>query len=65
MRAKRFRWLTSALPRNPYFKFRAIVAAIVLVAVLTYTFWFVMLPIFLLAGLVAAYLRYSRPKDSL
>ena len=48
-----------------FFGQRLVVGGLVVVAVLTYSFPFVMVPMLVLAGLVVAYLHYSRPKDSL
>jgi hypothetical protein len=48
-----------------FFGQRLVVGGLVVVAVLTYSFPFVMVPMLVLAGLVVAYLHYSRHKDSL
>ena len=56
----------AAMPgKLDFFGQRLVVCGLVVVAVLTYSFRFVMVPMLILAGLVVAYLHYSRPKDSL
>jgi hypothetical protein len=48
-----------------WYQRRIVLAGLAVATALTVVFWRVMIPLVLLAALVAAYLRYSRGKDSL
>lgn len=58
----------AAMPAKPSIDFvgqRLVLGGLVFLALLTYKFGFVMVPMLVLVGLVVAYLHFSRPKDSL